>query len=52
MLQERKDQSGQLVTNNHDVENHLIFCHDASGLTTPSQTFVDTHDTYDDVPAT
>jgi RHS repeat-associated protein len=45
----RVDQQGQPITYTYDAENHLVSSHDASGLTTPSQTFVDTQNAYDDL---
>ena len=45
----RADQQGQPITYAYDAENHLVSSHDASGLTTPSQTFVDTQNAYDDL---
>jgi RHS repeat-associated protein len=48
-VQSRKDQQQQPITYAYDAENHLVSSHDASGLTTPSQTFVDTQNAYDDL---
>ncbi len=48
-LKERKDQKDQPVTYTYDAENHLTASHDASGLTTPQQTFIDTQSAYDDL---
>jgi RHS repeat-associated protein len=45
----RVDQQGQPVKYTYDAEGHLISSHDASGLTTASQTFVDTQNAYDDL---
>jgi RHS repeat-associated protein len=49
LLKERRDQQGQPVTYTYDAENHLTASHDASGLTTPQQTFIDTQSAYDDL---
>ncbi len=48
-LKERRDQQGQPVSYTYDAENHLVSSHDASGLTTPVQTFIDTRSAYDDL---
>ena len=48
-LRERRDQQGQPVQYRYDADNKLVFSHDASGLTTSAQTFVDTQNVYDDL---
>jgi RHS repeat-associated protein len=49
MLKEREDQNGQPVSYTYDAENHLTASHDASGLTGPQQTSIDTQTAYDDM---
>jgi RHS repeat-associated protein len=48
-IKSRVDQQGQPITYAYDAGNNLVSSHDASGLTSPSQTFVDTQFAYDDL---
>ncbi|HYT10232.1 MAG TPA: Ig-like domain-containing protein, partial [Mycobacteriales bacterium] len=49
LLQQRTDQKGQQVTYTYDADNQLLTSHDGSGLTTPTETAVDTVNGYDDL---
>jgi RHS repeat-associated protein len=49
LLHERTDQEGQRVSYTYDADNQLLSSHDASGLTAPAETAVDTVNAYDDL---
>ena len=49
LLRERTDQQGQPVTYTYNANNQLVSSRDASGLTTPAETFVDLGNAYDDL---
>jgi RHS repeat-associated protein len=49
LLAQRTDQRNQPVEYTYDADGNPLTSHDASGLTDPSQTPVDTRNTYDDL---
>jgi len=49
LLRQRTDQQGQPVTYTYNADNQLVSSRDASGLTTPAETFVDLRNAYDDL---
>ena len=49
LLRERTDQQGQPVSYTYNAGNKLVSSRDASGLTTPAETFVDMRNAYDDL---